>query len=439
MCKVAMALRQVLRLATMKKLCILSAMHRNLNRLVLPIALLVYGALPFAASPAFSKSNVAIDRAPSLQAVSAILMEAETGKVLFEYHPDEPIAPASLTKLMTLHIALEQIAQGRLDPEQVIQPVRQAWARNMPYGSSLMFLGPNQQLTVDQLLKGLVVASGNDAAYALAYQIAGSIPAFARMMNDEARRFGYRVMHFVEPSGISAQNRVTAREYADFCRHFIALHPDALRDLLSLREFTYPQPVNLINGNHEHPITQRNRNVLLWKYAGADGLKTGYIDESGYNMAVTAERDGMRLIAVVLGVRDEMHESGSRLRAQETEQLLDYGFAKFTKLTLGYPKPAPVLVWKGNARHVEIAPEQEPVLVLPKEEVTELKGVVEQQRDIVAPVKKGDSLGAVVYTVNGKEVGRFPLRATRAVEEGGFFRKVFDSVQLFFRDLFAGA
>lgn len=406
-----------------------------MNRFTLLAAVLLYGALPAAVAPLFSRSNISIDTPPALQAVSAVLMEADTGKVLFEYHPNEAIAPASLTKLMTLHIALEQIAKGKLDPNQIIVPVRQAWARNMPYGSSLMFLGPNQQLTVEQLLKGLVVPSGNDAAYALAYQIAGSIPAFAQMMNEEAARLGYKVMHFVEPSGISAENRVTALEYADFCRRFISLHPDALQDLLSVKEFTYPQPVNLINGNHEHPITQKNRNILLWQYQGADGLKTGYIDESGYNIAVTAERNGMRLIAVVLGVRGSPKESGSLLRAQETEQLLDYGFSKFTKLQLGFPDPSPVRVWKGRQRLITIAPDREPVLVLPKEDVANLKGVVEQKREVIAPVTKGQVLGSVVYSVQGTEVGRFPLKATKSVGEGGFFTRVIDSVRLFFRSL----
>ena len=151
---------------------------------------------------------------PTLQARSAMVIEARTGVILFEDRADTPVPPASLTKLMTLHIALNEIAAGRLDPAEHIVPGPDAWARNMPPRSSVMFLGPRQRLTVGQLLQGLVVVSGNDAAVALADRIAGSVPGFVGMMNNEAARLGYREMHFVDPSGISSSNTITAREYA---------------------------------------------------------------------------------------------------------------------------------------------------------------------------------------------------------------------------------
>lgn len=405
------------------------------NRPPIRLILILAGAFCFSAV-AYARSDATSPDSLDLQAKSAILIEQDTGTILYQLNPDMEIPPASLTKLMTLNIALNEIEKGRLDPATVVHPVPPAWARNMPEGSSLMFIGPNQQVSIADLLKGLEVDSGNDAAYELAYVIAGSVPAFADMMNSEAARLGFHIMHFVEPSGIDARNVITAREYANFSRDFIELHPDALKDLLSLKEFTYPKASNLINGNREHPITQYNRNKLLWNYTGADGLKTGYIDESGYNIAVTAERDGMRLIAVLLGVRPTATASGPVLRTRETEQLLNYGFDRFTKLRVGYPPPSTVRVWKGKARAVSIAPPFEPVLVLPKDEIDRLKGVIEQKSEAVAPIAAGQVLGSIVYRVDGKEVGHFNLEAQKAVPAGGFFKRLADSIAIFFRRIF---
>ena len=293
---------------------------------------------------------------PALTARSAILIEARTGAILFENHADDPIPPASLTKLMTLHIALQRIDDGLLDPSRVIMPPPDSWARNLPPHSSVMFLGPGQRLTINELLKGLVVDSGNDAAVALADVIAGSVPAFADVMNEEASRLGYHVMRFVEPSGLSSANLITAREYVDFCRRFVTLHPRALTDLFSLRELTYPLPENLSGDNNERPITQKNTNILLGHYEGVDGLKTGHIDESGYNFAATARRGNMRLISVILGVPDQVPGGGLRMRAVESEELLDYGFSNFTLVQPTYAPPSPVRVWKGSARVLAIAP-----------------------------------------------------------------------------------
>jgi len=372
---------------------------------------------------------------PQLAARSAILLEEVTGTVLYEYHADEPIPPASLTKLMTLHLALRAIEEGRLEPSEVLVPGPDAWARNMPPRSSLMFLGPNQKLTVAQLLKGLVVDSGNDAAMEVADRVAGSVPAFVDMMNREAVRLGYRVMHFVEPSGISASNRVTAREYAEFARRFIALHPDSLSELFSVREFTYPLQENLTGDNRQKPVTQSNRNVLLGRYEGVDGLKTGYIDESGYNIAVTAERDGMRLVCVILGVVDSHGLSGAVLRATESARLLDYGYGEFVLIRPSYEPPAAPHVWKGAARTVRVAPSPAPVVVVPKEQASALTASVIQDLDLEAPVRAGQVVGAVVVSVGGREIARFPLRAAAEVARGNFLRRALDSIVLFARGI----
>jgi D-alanyl-D-alanine carboxypeptidase (penicillin-binding protein 5/6) len=372
---------------------------------------------------------------PDLHSRSAILVDALTGAVLFELAPEEPIAPASLTKLMTVHLALQKIDEGELRLTDWVVPEEDAWASAMPPHSSLMFLGPGQKLTVDQLLMGLVVASGNDAAVEVADLVAGSVPAFAQEMNDEAARLGYTVMHFTEPAGLSADNRITAREYADFARVFIALHPDALRRYFSVRTFTYPLPENLTGSAGTQPVTQSNRNILLGRYPGADGLKTGYLDESGYHMAATAQRGGARLISVILGVPDVDGVSGAELRATLSAELLDYGFTNFTNIRPAWPAAAPVRVWKGAARSVSVMASVDPVVTVRLPDAPRVIARVEQTADIVAPVRKGEVLGHVVVTLDGKEFARFPLEAESSVPRGNVFRRALDSMIIFVRAL----
>ena len=334
---------------------------------------------------------------------------------------------------MTIHLALNEIEEGRLDLSEVLVPGPDAWAKNMPPRSSLMFLGPNQKLTVEQLLKGLVVDSGNDAAVEVADRVAGSVPAFVEMMNREAARLGYRTMRFVEPAGISPSNLITAREYADFARRFILLHPDSLRELFSLREFTYPLAENLTGGSRQKPVTQENRNILLGRYDGVDGLKTGYIDESGYNIAVTAERTGMRLICVILGVADSAGVSGAVLRATESARLLDYGYGTFVTVRPAYEPPAAPRVWKGTARTVGVKASPVPFVVVRKEQASLLRTSLLEDLDVEAPIRTGQALGAVVVSLGDHPIAKFPLRAVSDVGRGGLLRRAADSVILFFR------
>jgi serine-type D-Ala-D-Ala carboxypeptidase (penicillin-binding protein 5/6) len=399
--------------------------------LVVIFCLLISSASALAAAPRSQRSSGPVP--PDLYARCAILIEAQTGTVLFEEQADTVVPPASLTKLMTMHLALQEIAAGRLDPDEWVVPPRDAWAKNMPYRSSVMFLGPRQRLSVATLLQGLVVVSGNDAAVAVADLVAGSVPAFVAMMNREAEQLGYSTMHFVEPAGISADNRITAREYADFCRRFIQMHPGALKSFFSPRQFTYPLPENRMDGNGEKPVTQSNTNGLLGSYRGADGLKTGYIVESGYNLAATAEREGMRLISVVLGEPYTAGRvSGATLRVRESGTLLDYGFDNFVTVQPRYDAPAPVRVWKGRARSITLSPRSEPVVALLREKAPGVTAMVERMTDIEAPVHSGQVLGSVVVSLEGRELARFALVADSAVERGGILRRILDSIVMFF-------
>lgn len=385
--------------------------------------------------PAAANTTTATGQPPQLQAASAVMIEAETGKVLYSLHPNTPFPPASLAKVMTLMLALDAIDQGKLSWNQEVVPIQPAWDTSMPPRSSLMFLGPNQRLTVKTLLTGLIVDSGNDAAYEIAYLVGGSVPAFAKMMNQKAQAMGLPGMHFVEPSGISSHNRITALEYAKFCRDFVRLYPNALKNIFSVKEFAYPKARNLTDGTSGRPIVQYNRNLLLWDYPGTDGFKTGYIDQAGYNMAVTARRDGMRLIAVVLGVHGNKRSSGIQLRAKEEQKLLNYGFDNFTKIRPTYSPPSPVRVWKGSAGSVAISPYRRPAIVLPKGDESKLTVTVEQSQNVLAPVYAGDTLGQLVFRLAGKKVKEIPLVAESNVSRGGVVTRVFDSIVLILRSI----
>jgi serine-type D-Ala-D-Ala carboxypeptidase (penicillin-binding protein 5/6) len=412
-----------------------SSRHAARHRLLFAaaVAALFLGAVPVFAA---ATSTAAGDAPPRLHGRAAVLMEATTGAVLFAQGADTPIPPASLTKLMTLHLALAAIEAGRMSLDEVIVPGRDSWAQNQPAHSSLMFLGPGQRLTVRELLTGLVVVSGNDAAVAVAERVAGSVPAFVALMNDEAKRLGFTVMHFTEPAGLSPQNLVTAREYAAFCRLFIELHPDALPLFFSARTFTYPQASNVTGSSPQPPVTQPTRNSLLGRYDGLDGLKTGFIDESGYNMAATAARGDLRFIAVVLGVSDSGGVSGETWRARDAAALLDYGFDSFALVRPAYSAPVPVRVWKGSARSVLPSASTPPVVVVRKADAGHLSTTVSEVGDVFAPVRSGETLGEVSVLLDGTRIARFPLKAGTNVARGGLLRRGVDTVVLFFRQLF---
>jgi len=405
--------------------------HRISRPLLIAIGLTILVALP-CELPALS-----LAAPPALTAKSAILIDEDTGRVLYAHNADEPFPPASLTKMVTLEIVLDQIDEGLLDPAQIVVPKANAWAVNQPAGSSLMFLGPNQRLSIQQLLEGLTIASGNDAAVELADLVAGSVPDFVELMNQEVERLGFSQMHFVDPAGIHSANRITAREYAEFCRRFIRLHPDALPDLLSVKKIVYPLPDNLTNGDRQQPIVQFNRNLLLWKDEGVDGLKTGYIDQSGYNSAVTAERDGMRLIAVILGIPGHIGDpAAERQRELEGESLLNWGFASFALVRPTYDSPRLVRVWKGREKWVDLAPSSEPVAVVPRSETGGVTCSLRQESEAIAPIREGQVLGHLVVTSDGKELAAFPLEAAHPVARGGIFRRAVDSTWLWARGFF---
>ncbi len=376
-----------------------------------------------------------------LSARSAILIDQATGRVLFQRNADEPLVPASLAKLMCLHIVYEKLEDRSIRRDDVVMLSANAWADNQAPGSTLMNLGPGQIVTVGELMKGAAVASGNDAAIALAEYVAGSTGKFVRMMNDESRFLGYSVMRFTDPAGVRGDNRVTAREFADFCRRYIDLHPQALAELHSLREFRYPLPQNM-PGSRRSPRAgkkQYNGNVLVWDDFGVDGLKTGHLDDENFTAAITAKRGGMRLIVVLLGVPGRSLADGARARSVDGMHLLSYGFDNFATIELEAPRLKPVRVWKGVSRELAVAPAGPVRLTARSGERKNLVFSVVIPRAVVAPVVRGQEIGDLLYEAEGEEIGRVRLVAAGEVESGGLLRRAWDSILMGISTISVGA
>ncbi|MDR0561507.1 MAG: D-alanyl-D-alanine carboxypeptidase [Spirochaetaceae bacterium] len=369
---------------------------------------------------------------PIISSQAAALLDVATGTLIFDKNGDQIIPPASLAKLMTIHIALKDVNAGKAVLDEVIDLPRQSWAVNQPPRSSLMYLAAGHIVTLRELLLGLAIPSGNDAAVAVGLRFAPSVDAFAERMNQEARQFGLTMTHFVEPSGVSEYNLTTAKEFARFCREYVNLHPEALQEYHSVREFAYPKPENLPYVYRSRPNTyiRHNNNTLLGVFPGVDGLKTGYIDESKYNIALTAERDQTRFVAVILGaerIRD---------RDDDGKKLLDWGFAHFKTLR-PTPEPLPPLrIWKGKKDTVEIGTDEPMIFTIAADRGNRLRWQTENIADpLIAPLSAGSQIGELVLYDEAGELRRFPLCTAVEIEQGGFFKRFWDGIRLFFRSL----
>lgn len=385
----------------------------------------------------FRALGATVTSPPTVNARSAILIDAATGSVLYEKNADLALPPASLTKLVTLHVVMNEIAAGRLSIDEIIDIDKHDCSPYIPYGSSLMYLQPGMKVSVRDLMLGAAVVSGNDAAYALARRVAGSNDKFAEMMNQSVRELGFERLNFVEPSGLSEKNLVTAREFALFCKKYIELHPQALKDLHSVKSIHFPRPEHATATYHpDGIIIQYNRNPLIFSYEGADGLKTGYIIEVGYNMAATAMRNGNRFIAILLGGSSTAYANGVTLRTRDTKALLDWAFANFSTARPGYIMPKPIRVWFGKTTRVQPEPNGDAAVTIASPLVDRVAAHIETLKSVKAPVHKGDKLGSIVYSVDGKTVGTVDLVSQQEIPKGGFFRMIFDTIARFFAYIF---
>jgi D-alanyl-D-alanine carboxypeptidase (penicillin-binding protein 5/6) len=298
-----------------------------------------------------------------------------------------------------------------------------------------MFLAAGQRLSLRELILGLSIPSGNDAAVAVALRFAPSVEAFVEKMNQEAASLGLGETRFIEPSGISEDNMTTAAEFTEFCRVYIKLHPETLAEFHSVPEFAYPKAENVGERYREKPgtILQYNHNNLLKDFPGVDGLKTGYIDEAGYNIALTAERDGTRFITVILGA--PATRGGDLMRDEDGRKLLAWAFDNFKTLRPVIGELEPVRLWKGKEALVELVAGENPDFTVPANRGNSLWLSTETSDPLIAPLPANYRVGDIVLSDEKGELRRIPLLTAKDYEEGGFFKRLWDSIRLLFHNL----
>jgi D-alanyl-D-alanine carboxypeptidase (penicillin-binding protein 5/6) len=344
--------------------------------------------------------------------------------VLVEHDADVPLPPASLTKIMTDYIVAEEVAAGRLSLDDQVPISEAAWRT----GGSKMFVKVGDGVRLEDLIRGIVIQSGNDASVAVAEYVAGSEAAFAEMMSAQARALGMENSNFVNATGLPGEEHyASARDLAILARAMVENHPDHYA-YYAEKEFTYGTDFQT-----GEAITQRNRNDLLWLDQTVDGMKTGHTEEAGYCLVASAERDGMRLISVVMGT------DSTRARAQESQTLLRYGFRFFETQTIyaGGEELDVQPVWKGRTDEVALGLPEDLVLTLGRGRYDDLEAEMSLEPWLTAPVERGAELGRIRVTLDGDVLHEGPLVALEPIEEAGFFARLWDALYLFFSKLLA--
>jgi len=373
-----------------------------------------------------------IGGAPAISARAAVLLDAATGTVLFSKNPTEAIPPASLTKLVAMHLVQNEVAAGRASMDEIVPIGAESWAQNQPPFSSLMFLEPGQIVTLRELMLGLAVPSGNDASVAVAMRFSPSVEDFTAAMTREMRRMGLARTSFVEPSGISDENTTTAAEFASFSLEYLRLHPQSLAEFHSVREFAFPLASNVREARRANPgtIVQEIRNTLLWTFPGVDGLKTGFIPASGFNVALTGAREDTRFLAVILG------SATAADRNRDGELLLSWAFENFRTVRPGLRSVEPVRLWKGRERRVALLPAEPLDFTAPRHRLGDpsapLWFSVETDGPLVAPLPAFHPAGWLVLADGYGEVHRVRLVTAREHPRGNIFRRMWDGIRLFF-------
>ena len=375
-------------------------------------AALFIGALLAAAA---SGAPSIIPDAPPISAKSYILMDADTGHVLAERDSGNPLPPASLTKIMTSFVAANEIAAGRVALDDDVPISVKAWRT----GGSKMFVREGTSVKLEDLLRGIVIQSGNDASVAVAEYIGGDEDGFANMMNAHAKELGMGASRFVNATGLPDDgHHSSARDLALLSAALIRRYPEHYR-MYAERSFKY--------GDIEQP----NRNRLLWRDKSVDGVKTGLTDAAGYCLVASAERDGTRFIASVMGAQT------NDARFQDAQKLLAYGFRYFESQPLYGPDDvlASAEVWYGVADMLDIGVSEALRLTFPRGRYDDLDAAIDLPRHLEAPIDAGEELGALRLTLDGEVLAEAPLVAKAAIAEAGFFSRAGDGIALFFRDL----
>jgi D-alanyl-D-alanine carboxypeptidase (penicillin-binding protein 5/6) len=349
---------------------------------------------------------------PTLAAKAFVLRDANTGSLLAANNPDMPVEPASLTKVMTAYLTFEAVKQKRLVLTQTLPVSQKAWKVE----GSKMFIDTTMTVTVDELLHGLIIQSGNDAAITLAEGIAGSEELFATLMNKKAAALGMKNSHFVNATGLpDPTHTTTARDLSILANALIRDFPQDYARLYSQKSYTY------------NNITQPNRNRLLFIDPSVDGMKTGHTESAGYCLISSAKRSDFRLISVVLGTTSD------NVRAAESQKLLNFGF-QFYESKLIYAADKAITrqkVWKGTESEVDLTVAKPVYLTLPQGEYANMKANLRIAKPLEAPLKAHQTVGAVDFSLGGKVVHSVPLVTVHAVEASNIFSRMIDQVRLY--------
>ena len=369
-----------------------------------------------------ARADDTIPSPPQLEATAYFLMDATSGAVLAEHNADVQLPPASLTKMMTAYVLASEMAAGRVHKEDMVTVSENAWSQNPIFaGSSLMWIEPGKDVSIEDLERGIVISSGNDSTVAVAEHLAGSEAVFAEMMNTQAQALGMKDSYFVNSHGLpDPSHLVTARDLGILARAIITKFPEHYA-IYKERDFTY------------NNIKQYNRNTLLGEDPSVDGLKTGHTAEAGYCLVASALRNDMRLIAVVMGTKS------TKARKNDARSLLNYGFRFFETVEVFGPmheleKPR---VWKGQQDLVRVGLIDKVLLTLPRGKSKSLVTSVELDPQLVAPLAVGDRVGSVKLSVGDETVYEMPVVALEAVEPGGFFARLWDTIMMWISSLFA--
>lgn len=369
--------------------------------------------------PSFSYAATVLSAPPELNNKSYVLMDYETGQILAAKNENEKLAPASMTKMMTSYIIEQKLLKGELTEDEQVRMNESAWCRGSS-AESCMYVPLNGTATVLEMLRGIIIQSGNDASKAMAEHIAGNEGTFAHMMNQEAKRVGMVNTHFINSTGMPAEGHYsTAKDMAILAQHIIK-DSSKYYPIYSEKEFTF-------NG-----IKQGNRNALLYTDPSVDGLKTGHTEEAGYCLTTSSKRGPMRLISVIFGA-PSMNE-----RASQTRTLLAWGFANFETANVQPANQvlAKAKVWFGKEDDVQIGLAENFNVTMPKGQADKIKTQLVVQPKLNAPLAKGQVVGKLVASLDGKVIAEKPLVALKPVEEAGFFARMIDHIKMFFGNLF---
>jgi D-alanyl-D-alanine carboxypeptidase (penicillin-binding protein 5/6) len=366
-------------------------------------------------------SKQIIPAEPAINAKSWILVDASTGMVILENNADLRLPPASLAKMMTTYITSNEIKAGRVKPEDLVTISDNAWRKGgAKTGGSTMFLDPRSKVPVIDLMRGVIIQSGNDASIALAEHISGGEIAFADLMNQQAELLQMTNSEFKNSSGLPEEGMYSsARDLSKIANAIIKDHPTSYK-IYSEKYFKH------------NNINQPNRNRLLWRDKSVDGLKTGRTDEAGFCLVASAEREDMRLISVVLGA------SNDETRSRESQRLLSYGFRYFNTQTLFKSKEiikSDVKIWFGTEKFLNLTIDEDAILTFPRGAEDDLKAEFTIDEVIKAPVKVGDPLGLLKISLENELLLEMPLVSSQNITKGNVISRIIDWLVLFFTNL----